>query len=396
MLHAQTPSSNASALNGNSPVELTDPVASAKSASLHYVSDDMPGIKRRGKGTGFVYIGPEGKIIRIAAERRRIKSLAIPPAWTDVWICPRQDGHLQATGRDAKGRKQYRYHERWQEVRDENKFERVLAFAQTLPIIRKKIAQDLELPGIAREKVLATVVRLLETTFIRIGNEEYARNNKSFGLATMKNRHVSVSGAKIAFKFRGKSGIEHTVDLRDRRLARIIKRCQDLPGYDLFQYINDDGESCAVTSMDVNAYLRQIAGADFSTKDFRTWAGTLLAVDAFGKLDAFVSQSQAKKNIVQAIDSVAKRLGNTKAVCRNCYIHPGVIRAYTDRSLTGSLHQRRRKKINQSPHGLSAGEVAVVTLLQQQLRKDHTSNGNRWSRRRRAPHVEKGRSIDLN
>jgi len=277
---------------------------------------------------------------------------------------------LQATGRDAKGRKQHRYHPRWREVRDENKFERLLAFARRLPVIRKKVGRDLKLPGIARAKVLATVVRLLETTFIRVGNEEYARQNGSFGLSTMKNRHVRVHGSKIAFKFRGKSGIRHEISLKDLQLARIIRRCQDLPGYNLFQYVNDDGECCSVTSEDVNAYLKDIAGADFTTKDFRTWAATLLAADALGEFAPFRSQSEAKKNIVQAIDSVAKRLGHTRAVCRNSYIHPGVIQAYRERSLNGTSRNGDRKEVTRSRWGLSSRETAVVTLLTGQLQKE--------------------------
>ena len=364
MLLAKIHYSNVSDSNGNLPVVSADSLASAKIASLQYVSDAMPGIRRIRKGKGFVYLGIDGKAIRDPVKRRRIKSLAIPPAWTDVWICLREDGHLQATGRDAKGRKQHRYHQRWREVRDENKFDRVVAFAKTLPTIRRRIAQDLALPGITREKVLATVVRLLETTFIRVGNEEYARNNKSFGLATMKNRHVRISGSKIEFKFRGKSGIEHEIDLKDRRLAQIVKQCQDLPGYNLFQYVNDDGERCSVNSEDVNAYLKQIAGDDFSTKDFRTWAGTVLAADALGEYEACESQSQASKNIVQAIGSVAKRLGNTRAVCRRCYIHPGVINAYREGLLIKSLNKHRGRQIKQSLPGLSPRETAVVRLLE--------------------------------
>lgn len=353
-----------------------DPAASAKIASLHYVLDDKPGIKRIRNGNGFAYIGADGKMIRAPDGLRRIKSLAIPPAWTNVWICPRSDGHLQATGRDAKGRKQHLYHQRWREVRDENKFERVVAFAQTLPVIRKKIGQDLQLKGIAREKILAAVVRLLETTFIRVGNEEYARKNNSFGLATMRNRHVRVSGSQITFKFRGKSGIEHAIDVRDGQLARIIKQCQDLPGYDLFQYVSADGERCCITSEDVNAYLKQIAGTDFSTKDFRTWAGTVLAAHALGEFEPFKSQSQANKNIGEAVGFVAKRLGNTKAVCRKCYIHPGVINAYRDGRLARNFSKRDGKKSKQSPYGLFPRENAVVTLLQQQLNKGNGGEKN--------------------
>jgi DNA topoisomerase-1 len=349
-----------------------DPAVSARIASLHYVSDDKPGIKRIRNGRGFVYVDVGGKVIREPVERRRIKSLAIPPAWTDVWICPRSDGHLQATGRDAKGRKQHLYHQRWREVRDENKFERVVAFAQTLPLIRKKVAEDLRLKGIVREKILAAVVRLLETTFIRIGNEEYARNNNSFGLATMRNRHVRVSGSQIVFKFRGKSGIEHAIDLQDRQLAKIIKQCQDLPGYDLFQYLNGDGELCSVGAEDVNAYLRQIAGADFSTKDFRTWAGTVLAAHILGGFEPFESQSEANRNIGQAIAFVAKRLGNTKAVCRKSYIHPGVIDAYRDGRLVRKFSNGRPQNSTRSRYDLLPRESSVVTILQQQLKNNGT------------------------
>jgi DNA topoisomerase-1 len=257
-----------------------NPVESAKAASLRYVTDDIPGISRRRCGAAFQYLDPAGKVIRDPEELRRIKSLAIPPAWREVWICPIRNGHLQATGRDAKGRKQHRYHSRWREVRDENKYGRILAFAKALPLIRQRVDGDLRLPGLPRDKILATVVRLLETSHIRVGNEEYARQNKSFGLATLRNRHVNVFGSTIRFEFRGKSGVEHALDINDGRLARIIKRCQDLPGYELFKYIAEDGERRTIDSTDVNDYIRQIAGEDFSTKDFRTWAGTVLAARA--------------------------------------------------------------------------------------------------------------------
>jgi len=266
-----------------------DPVESAKAASLRYVTDSTPGIRRVRRGTGFVYIGSNGKVIRDADELRRFKSLVIPPAWTDVWICPSPNGHLQATGRDAKGRKQHRYHQRWRDVRDETKYGRMLAFAKALPAMRKRVEHDLALPGLPREKVLATVVRLLETSLIRVGNEEYARRNHSFGLATLRNRHVNVSGSTIRFEFRGKSGVEHTLDINDKRLAKIIKRCQDLPGYELFQYIDEQGERHAIDAMDVNDYVKQLAGEEFSTKDFRTWHGTVLAARAlqeFRNVDA--------------------------------------------------------------------------------------------------------------
>jgi DNA topoisomerase-1 len=337
-----------------------DPLESAKAASLRYVTDDKPGISRQRRGAAFQYIDPSGKVIRDPEELQRIKSLAIPPAWREVWICPLRNGHLQATGRDAKG-KQHRYHPRWREVRDENKYGRIVAFAKALPLIRQRVDSDLRLPGLPRDKILATVVRLLETSHIRVGNEEYARQNKSFGLATLRNRHVNVSGSTIRFEFRGKSGVQHALDINDRRLARIIKRCQDLPGYELFQYVDDDGERRTIDSSDVNEYIRQIAGEEFSTKDFRTWAGTVLAARALQEFETAASDSESKRNIVRAIEGVAKKLGNTKAVCRKCYIHPAVIQSYTDGSLPRAL-RRRLKKITDSP-GLEPEETAVLKLL---------------------------------
>jgi DNA topoisomerase-1 len=343
-----------------------DPAESAKAARLRYVTDQTPGIRRRKSGKGFVYIAADGKIVRDADELQRFKSLAIPPAWRDVWICPLAHGHLQATGRDAKGRKQHRYHSRWRDVRDETKYDRMLEFGKILPAIRRKVAQDLDLPGLPREKVLATVVRLLETSMIRVGNAEYARQNNSFGLATLRSRHVNVSGSSIRFEFRGKSGVQHALDLNDRRLARIIKQCQDLPGHELFQYIGDDGARYTIDSADVNDYLRQIAGEEFSTKDFRTWAGTVLAARALGEFHGDDSKAPLKKNILQAIEAVAKRLGNTKAVCRKCYIHPAVIGAYTDGSLL-LLLRRRSKKATDSAHDLAREEAAVLALLNRKL-----------------------------
>ncbi len=339
-----------------------DPVESAKVASLRYVTDDKPGISRLRRGAAFQYIDPSGKVIRDPEELQRIKSLAIPPAWREVWICRIRNGHLQATGRDAKGRKQHRYHPRWREVRDENKYGRILAFAKALPLIRQRVDSDLRLPGLPRDKVLATVVRLLETSHIRVGNEEYARQNRSFGLATLRNRHVNVCGSTIRFEFRGKSGVEHALNINDRRLAKIIKRCQDLPGYELFQYIDDDGERRTIDSSDVNDYIREIAGEEFSTKDFRTWAGTVLAARALQEFQTAASESESKRNIVQAIESVAKKLGNTKTVCRKCYIHPAVIQSYTDGSLLRALRRRIKKEINNS-HGLEPEEAAVLKLL---------------------------------
>ncbi|MGH7853642.1 MAG: DNA topoisomerase IB [Candidatus Binatia bacterium] len=345
-----------------------DPVDSARTARLRYVTNNTPGVTRRKSGDQFVYRGLDGKIVRDPAELGRIKSLVIPPAWRDVWICPAANGHLQATGRDARGRKQHRYHPRWREIRDANKYDRMMDFAKKLPAIRRKVAEDLALPGLPREKVLATVARLLETSRIRVGNEEYARQNNSFGLATMRNRHVSVAGSNIRFEFRGKSGVHHTLDLNDRRLARIIKQCQELPGHELFQYIGDDGERYSIGSADVNDYLRDITGADFSSKDFRTWAGTVLAARALVDMDGAESTAQVKKNIAHAVELVAEKLGNTKAVCRKCYVHPAVLQAYTEGSLL-KLSLRRRKPKPGSKHELTSEETAVLRLLSGRMRR---------------------------
>ena len=343
---------------------ISDPLASAKAAGLRYVSDDKPGIQRKPSGKNFVYIGTDGQPIEDEKEIQRIKSLVIPPAWTDVWICPIANGHIQATARDAKGRKQYRYHSRWREVRDETKYGRMLAFAQALPAIRRRVEKDLQLPGMPREKILATLVRLLETTFIRVGNEEYARTNNSYGLTTLRNRHVEVSGSTLKFHFRGKSGKYHSIRLTDPRLSRIVKRCQNLPGQDLFQYLDDNGEPQSIGSSDVNDYLRDITGEDFTAKDFRTWAGTVLAAQTLVEFDAFESETEAKKNIVQAVQEVAKRLGNTPAVCRKCYIHPTILDTYLDRSL-GNLLKTNVAKHNGNSRGFRDEEKAVVELLQQ-------------------------------
>src|SRR5436309_5123316 len=302
-------------------------VAAAEEAGLQYVSDERPGYRRRLNGKDFKYLDTEGKRIRDEQRVLRIKRLAIPPAWTDVWICPSPTGHIQATGRDARQRKQYRYHERWREIRDENKFGRLADFAKALPQIRKRVDHDMKLPGMPREKVLATIVRLLERTFIRIGNEEYARENKSFGLTTIKDWHAKVKGAQVRFRFRGKSGRQHEVDVTDRRIAKIISKCQDLPGQDLFQYVNDNGDVQGIASQDVNDYLREISGESFTAKDFRTWGGTVLAAIALSAQEKFENQKQAKANVKTAICAVAELLVNTPAICRKCYIHAGVIEA---------------------------------------------------------------------
>jgi DNA topoisomerase-1 len=296
----------------------------------------------------------------------RIRSLAIPPAWRDVWICPDARGHLQATGRDARGRKQYRYHPRWRVVRDEVKYGRLIAFAHALPRIRRQTAADLPKSGLPREKVIATVVRLLEKTMIRVGNEEYARENGSIGLTTMRHRHASVSGATVHFSFRGKSGVAHAIDLHDARLARIVRACHDLPGHELFQYVDDSGRRQVVDSVDVNDYLRDASGDDFTAKDFRTWAGTVLAARALADAAEFASEAEAKRNIVRAVESVAERLGNTAAVCRKCYIHPAIVDAYLGGATIDPKHDARATR---SPHALHAVEIAVVGMLEHRLRK---------------------------
>ena len=346
---------------------ILDPVESSRLAGLRYVTDAKPGITRKRRGKNFQYFDPDGKPIRDNDEIARIKSLVIPPAWTDVWICPRANGHLQATGRDARGRKQSRYHPRWREVRDENKYERMKLFGETLPVIRERIEKDLALPGLPREKILATIVRLLETTFIRVGNAEYAKENHSYGLTTMRNKHVDVQGATVRFKFQGKSGKHHSIDLNDRRLARIVKRCLDLPGYELFQYIDEDESLRTVDSSDVNDYLRTITEQQFTAKDFRTWAGTVLASLALREFEAFQSETEAKRNIVQAIKNVAEKLGNTPAVCRKCYVHPAVLECYTAGELLKTL-ESVGKKASKSPHALRQEEAELMFLLESRLK----------------------------
>lgn len=349
------------------PEIVVDSMSSAQMAGLRYVSDSSPGIIRKSSGKGFIYIGADGKRIRAADSLGRIKSLVIPPGWSDVWICPSPQGHIQAIGRDDRGRKQYRYHANWNQTRDETKYERMIAFGKSLPRIRRQTQKHLKLPDLPRQKVLAAVIRLLEKTLIRVGNDEYAKNNESFGLTTLRDRHVDVSGAGVQFKFRGKSGIEHAIDIEDRRIAGIVQKCQDLPGYELFQYLDDAGEQRDVTSGDVNQYLREIAGQEFTAKDFRTWAGTMLAAMALREFEAFDSEAQGKQNVLKAIESVAQKLGNTKAVCRKCYIHPAVIDSYLDGTLAQTLKQRAEQKMRQSLSSLSPEEAAIMALLRQRL-----------------------------
>jgi len=344
-----------------------DPAESARAAGLRYVTDFRPGIRRKRHGKNFSYYDAEGKLIRDRETLARIRSLVIPPAWTGVWICPSPNGHLQATGRDARGRKQSRYHPRWREVRDETKYERMTLFADALPAIRERVDNDLALPGLPREKVLAAIVSLMESTLIRVGNPEYARENKSFGLTTMRNRHVEVNGSNITFSFQGKSRVHHTVNLNDRRLAKIIRRCVDIPGYDLFQYLDPDGEPHNIGSSDVNDYLQSITGQYFTAKDFRTWAGSVLACELLATFDPFDSATQAKKNVVEAIRTVAQRLGNTPAVCRKCYVHPAVLEHYFNGTAIQAAKRQLDKEITEHVHALREEEHALVQLLRQRV-----------------------------
>jgi DNA topoisomerase-1 len=349
-----------------------DPARAAAAVDLKYASDESPGIRRKKAGTGFTYIDAKGKGLRDEATLRRIKSLVIPPAWTEVWISPDSNGHLQATGFDARHRKQYRYHPRFREVREQTKYTRMLDFARALPRIRRRVARDLRLTGLPREKVLAAVVRLLEMTLIRVGNDEYAKSNRSFGLTTLQDKHAHINGSRthVRFEFKGKSGVAHEIDLADPRLARIVKQCQDLPGQELLQYVDEDGAVRDIGSTDVNQYIQEIAGDGFTAKDFRTWAGTVLATLALQELEQFDSQAQAKKNIVRAVESVAAKLGNTKAVCRKCYIHPAILESYADGSMLRTLEQRARTKLSKEIRSLKAEEAMVLTLLEQRLRRD--------------------------
>ncbi len=345
-------------------IAASDAVADAREAGLRYVTDSAPGIGRRRRGDDWVFVKPDGSEVRDAAEIQRIRHLAIPPAWTDVWISSHRNGHLQATGRDARGRKQYRYHERWRAVRDEAKYERMIGFGRALPRIRQRVAADLAREGLPREKVLATVVRLLDTTAIRVGNEEYARENRSYGLTTLRTRHASVQGSKVKFEFRGKAGKMHAVAVEDRRLARVVRQCQDLPGHELFQYVDDDGERRAVSSDDVNEYLHEIAGDDFTAKDFRTWVGTVLAACFLRELGAVGSEREGKRHVKEAIDRVAKQLGNTPAIARKCYVHPDVIDAHIDGSLLRVRMQAPAPRRATQDEGLRDEERAVLRLLE--------------------------------
>lgn len=334
------------------------PATCAEEAGLIYVSDAMPGIRRIAARGGFRYLDPAGRPVREEATLERIRALVIPPAWREVWISPLPEGHLQAVGRDARNRKQYRYHPRWHAVRDATKYGQLAAFGRALPAIRARVERDLALPGLPRAKLLATLVRLLESTLMRIGNAEYARQNESFGLTTLREHHVAIEGPRVFFRFRGKSGVEHRVALRDARLARILRRAADLPGEELFQYIDEDGTQRSIESHDVNRYLREITGCDFSAKDFRTWSGSVLAARALREFPAPKSRSEAKRTLATAVAAVAGLLGNTRSVCRKAYVHPDVIAAYEDGSLCGIL-----AAASDGPAGLSADEAALLALL---------------------------------
>ena len=347
--------------------DLPTPAESARAAGLRYVTDSKPGLGRKRVAKGFRFVDADGKPVRDPDTIRRIKSLVIPPAWSAVWICPIPNGHLQATGRDARGRKQSRYHPKWREVRDENKYERMTIFASVLPRLRERLDHDLALPGLPRSKVLATVVRLMETTFIRVGNEEYARENKSYGLTTMRNRHVDIHGNTLTFTFQGKSRVHHTIDLEDRRLARIVKRIQDIPGYDLFQYLDHDGTHHSIDSTAVNEYLHEITGEHITAKDFRTWAGTVLTSMLLGEFEPFETDTQAKKNVLHAIQTVASRLGNTPSVCRKCYIHPAVLDTYLKGDIAQTIRHRIDEEIAEDPTSLRPEEAALLLLLQHRL-----------------------------
>jgi DNA topoisomerase I len=344
---------------------LDDPKDAAQSAGLSYVSDDEKGLRRERAGDSFRYVKANGDPVADEATLERIRKLAIPPAWTDVWICPKANGHLQATGRDARGRKQYRYHPQFREVRESTKYEHMLEFARALPSIRGKLAEHMALRGLPREKVLATIVHLLETTLIRVGNEDYAKENKSYGLTTLRNPHVSVEGTELRFRFKGKSGKSWRLQLKDRRVAKIVRACQELPGQKLFEYLDENGEPKEVTSSDVNAYLKEITGREVTAKDFRTWAGTVLAALALREFERADSQATTKKNLRAAIEQVAQRLGNTPAICRKCYVHPEVLAAYIEGGL--ELKIKDEAPAPESATALKAEEKAVLAMLEKRL-----------------------------
>ncbi len=370
-------------MDGSLPNDLqADSKEAAACAGLIYVSDEEPGIRRRRAGKGFTYKWPDGQTVTEEDTLARIRKLAIPPAYRDVWICTDPEGHLQATGRDDKGRKQYRYHPRWTEVREGTKFGRMLEFCRALPAIRQHVDEDLSRRGLPREKVLATVVRLLETTLIRVGNETYARENQSYGLTTLRDDHADIDGSEIRFSFKGKSGKEWNVALKDRRLARVVRACQDVPGEELFQYVDSDKQRHAITSGDVNDYLRAITGQDFTAKDFRTWAGTVLAAMALKEFESFDNKTKAKRNVTRAIEQVASRLGNTASVCRKSYVHPEVLDAYLEGDLLQSLKREVETELREELSGLDAEEAAVLAFLRERLERETRARASEGARRR--------------
>ena len=348
-----------------------DPESSAKAAGLRYVNSDGPGIFRSRRGKGFSYVGPDSKPVRDKRTLERIRSLVIPPAWENVWICPIENGHIQAVGRDARNRKQYRYHPRYREVRDEAKFDRMQAFGAVLPKVRAAVDHDLSLPGLSQRKVIAAIVRLLDETCIRVGNDEYAEENNSFGLTTLRNRHAEVHGDGIRLHFLGKSKQQHDVTLHDARLAKIVKNCQDLPGQELFQYRADDGEYVKVDSADVNDYLREISGDDFTAKDFRTWHGTCHMAQQLAALGLAQSKTEIKRNIVEAIKETAKKLGNRPPACRKFYVHPVVFNAYTERTIVSAMQKMRSNRASRK-RGLRPEEAAVLRLIQSYVSRQRT------------------------
>jgi DNA topoisomerase I len=368
-----------------STTDCTDIVADSKDAAatagLRYVSDDRPGIRRKRSGKAFSYVRPDGTRLSEGGGLARIKALAVPPAWTDVWISPFADGHLQATGRDAKGRKQYRYHARFREIRESTKYEHVIAFADALPRIRTRVQEDMARRGLPREKVLATVVHLLETTLIRVGNDDYAKQNSSYGLTTLKNRHVEIAGNEVRFRFTGKSGKQWSLRVRDRRIAKIIRACQELPGQELLQYVDETGASKDVTSSDVNAYLKEITGEEITAKDFRTWAGTVLAAMALHELRSFDSEAEAKRNLRAAIEKVSARLGNTSTICRKCYVHPEVLNSYLDGNLVLELKSKAESELRSTLSALRPEEAAVLALLRDRLANEAAQSHHKQSKR---------------
>jgi DNA topoisomerase-1 len=383
------------------PQTLVDSRAAAKAAGLVYVSSEAPGFSRHRAGKGFAYRSPDGQRVSDKATLARIRSLAIPPAWRSVWVCSDPKGHIQAVGQDERGRKQYRYHPRFREMRDGAKFEHMMVFAQALPDLREQVAKHMAAPGVGRNKVLATVVHLLETTMIRVGNSSYAKENKSYGLTTLLNRHVRIEGAELRFHFKGKSGKTWRLGVRDRRIARIVKSCQELPGQHLFQYLDEAGRRQAVTSSDVNAYLKEISGADITAKDFRTWTGTVLAARALAEFEAADTKARAKKNVTRAIEHVSARLGNTPTICRKCYIHPEIVTAYLDGGLLLDIPNDISCQLRDAEAALRPDEAAVLSFLRTRVARDLAADpttaarlSERRTRARAKSRSDSGRALE--